>query len=170
MVWLHQTETGDRSELRLQGREEVFWTRIASDPLDCVGIHCTSEDCHVHRARAEAEKADLVVVNHALLLADAAQGGGVLPHYDHLIVDEAHHLEDAATQGLRCEVDGPGLVALLERLAAETVTGKMIGLIADAAARPHLGSAEARLEKAGPLALRARVRAEELFAATTGLV
>jgi Rad3-related DNA helicase len=95
MVWLQQTQTGDRSELRLQGREEVFWARIASDPLDCVGVHCTAEDCFVHRARAEAEKADLVVVNHALLLADAAAGGGILPHYDHLVIDEAHHLEEA---------------------------------------------------------------------------
>ncbi|HYR54395.1 MAG TPA: exonuclease domain-containing protein, partial [Methylomirabilota bacterium] len=79
LVWLHSTESGDRSELRLHGREEVFWARIASDPMDCVGIHCTKEDCYVHRARAEAEAADLVVVNHALLLADAEIGGGLLP-------------------------------------------------------------------------------------------
>ena len=79
LVWLHSTESGDRSELRLHGREEVMWARIASDPLDCVGIHCTKEDCYVHRARAEAEAADLVVVNHALLLADAEVGGGLLP-------------------------------------------------------------------------------------------
>jgi len=75
LVWLHSTESGDRSELRLHGREEVMWARIASDPLDCVGIHCTKEDCYVHRARAEAEAADLVVVNHSLLLADAADWG-----------------------------------------------------------------------------------------------
>src|SRR5207245_2405992 len=71
LVWLHGTESGDRSELRLHGREEVSWARIASDPLDCVGIHCTKEDCYVHRARAEAEAADLVGGNHALRLAGA---------------------------------------------------------------------------------------------------
>src|SRR4029077_5931601 len=87
LVWLHSTESGDRSELRLHGREEVSWARIASDPLDCVGIHCTKEDCYVHRARAEAEASDLVVVNHALLLADAEIGGGLLPEYDHLVID-----------------------------------------------------------------------------------
>src|SRR5258708_33678059 len=69
LVWLHTTESGDRSERRLQGREEVLWTPIASAPLDCGGVRCTSEDCYVHRARAEAEASDLVVVNHALLLA-----------------------------------------------------------------------------------------------------
>src|SRR5205814_1609319 len=45
LLWLHTTESGDRSELRLQGREEVLWTHIASDPLDCVGVRCTAEDC-----------------------------------------------------------------------------------------------------------------------------
>ncbi|HEV2034021.1 MAG TPA: helicase C-terminal domain-containing protein [Candidatus Dormibacteraeota bacterium] len=118
LVWLHSTESGDRSELRLHGREEVFWARIASDPLDCIGIHCTGEDCYVHRARAEAEAADLVVVNHSLLLADAEVGGGLLPPFEHLVIDEAHHLEEAATRGLRQEIDGPGLLALLERLAS----------------------------------------------------
>ncbi|HEX6350796.1 MAG TPA: helicase C-terminal domain-containing protein [Candidatus Dormibacteraeota bacterium] len=157
MVWLHQTATGDRSELRLQGREEVLWNRIASDPLDCVGIHCTAEDCFVHRARAEAEKADLVVVNHALLLADAASGGGVLPHYDHLIVDEAHHLEDAATSGLRQEVDGQGLLALLDR---------QLGLIEAIRLQPALGSTvglEQALAVAGPSAQRGRERATAFF-------
>src|SRR5207247_1270958 len=99
LIWLHTTESGDRSELRLHGREEVLWNRIASDPLDCVGIHCTKEDCYVHRARAEAETADLVVINHALLLADVEVGGGLLPEFDHLVIDEAHHLEEAATRG-----------------------------------------------------------------------
>ena len=74
LMWLHTTESGDRSELRLYGREEVLWAQIASDPLDCVGIHCTKEDCYVHRARAEAEASNLVVVNHSLLLADAEVG------------------------------------------------------------------------------------------------
>ncbi|HEY8641575.1 MAG TPA: exonuclease domain-containing protein [Candidatus Dormibacteraeota bacterium] len=154
MVWLQQTQTGDRSELRLQGREEVFWARIASDPLDCVGVHCTAEDCFVHRARAEAEKADLVVVNHALLLADAAAGGGILPHYDHLVIDEAHHLEEAATSGLRQEVDGQGLLALLDRLAREE-GGRTLGLIEEIRLQPGLGAStgvETALAEAAPAA------------------
>jgi DNA polymerase-3 subunit epsilon/ATP-dependent DNA helicase DinG len=165
LVWLNQTATGDRSELRLQGREEVLWARIASDPMDCIGIYCTAADCYVHRARAEAERADLVVVNHALLLADAAQAGGVLPHYEHLVVDEAHHLEDAATQGLRQEVDGPGLMALLDRLAAKAGDGSPAGLIREIAAKPHLGTNADDLEQASQLALAAHQRTRDLFAA-----
>ena len=165
LVWLHSTESGDRSELRLHGREEVSWARIASDPLDCVGIHCTKEDCYVHRARAEAEAADLVVVNHALLLADAEIGGGLLPEYDHLVIDEAHHLEDAATRGLRQEVDGPGLQALLERLG-----GPNPGLLSELRRQPHLGASDQAFAEATPLALVASERVRELFALAVGWV
>jgi predicted DnaQ family exonuclease/DinG family helicase len=162
MVWLHDTATGDRSELRLQGREEVLWAQIGSDPLDCVGVRCTAEDCFVHRARAQAERADLVVVNHALLLADAETGGNLLPAFDHLVVDEAHHLEDAATSGLRTEIDGPGLSALLQRLAAGE-PGRYQGLIPEILGAPRLGSQNDPLEKALPASLAARARTEALF-------
>ncbi len=185
LVWLHSTESGDRSELRLYGREEVSWARIASDPLDCVGIHCTKEDCYVHRARAEAEAADLVVVNHALLLADAEIGGGLLPEYDHLVIDEAHHLEDAATRGLRQEVDGPGLQALLERLGsgnplpredrnaiqagAPHVVGSP-GLLLELRQLPHLGASDDAFAEAMPLTVTAGERVRELFALAVGWV
>ena len=165
LVWLHSTESGDRSELRLHGREEVMWARIASDPLDCVGIHCTKEDCYVHRARAEAEAADLVVVNHALLLADAEIGGGLLPPFDHLVIDEAHHLEEAATRGLRQEVDGPGLLALLERLASADG-----GLLSELARQPHLGASSEALDAAVPLSLSAAQRVRDLFEMAVGWV
>jgi Rad3-related DNA helicase/DNA polymerase III epsilon subunit-like protein len=160
LTWLNETDSGDRSELRLQGKEEVFWARVASDPMDCVGVFCTAEDCYVHRARAEAERADLVIVNHALLLADAAQGGGVLPDFQHLVVDEAHHLEDAATQGLRREADGSAMVALLERL------GVLIGAVA---AQPRLGAGE-ELASATATAEDARRRVTSLFEFAAELV
>jgi DNA polymerase-3 subunit epsilon/ATP-dependent DNA helicase DinG len=164
LVWLHGTESGDRSELRLQGHEEVLWTRIASDPLDCVGVHCTSEDCYVHRARAEAEASNVVVVNHALLLADAEVGGGLLPDFDHLVVDEAHHLEEAATQGLRQEIDGPGIDALLERLASQPAgVAQPRGLLQELRETPRLGTSSRSLDDAMPLALAARSRVFDLF-------
>jgi predicted DnaQ family exonuclease/DinG family helicase len=166
LVWLHSTESGDRSELRLHGKEELLWTRIASDPLDCVGIHCTGEDCYVHRARAEAEASDLVVVNHALLLADAELGGALLPPFEHLVVDEAHHLEEAATQGLRQEVDGPGISALLDRLAVEGGAG----LLAELRRQPHLGAAGDALGQGRPLAVAATARVRALFALATDWV
>ena len=161
LLWIHETETGDRSELRLHGREEVLWAHIASDPLDCVGVNCRREDCFVHRAREEAGKADLVIVNHALLLADSQTEGGLLPPYEHLIVDEAHHLEDAATQGLRSEVEGSGVEALLERLATERA-GRT-GLLTELLARPRLDASSEDLAEAERQAGSARARVSDLF-------
>src|ERR1700687_3420172 len=163
LMWLHTTESGDRSELRLHGREEVLWAQIASAPLDCVGIHCTKEDCYVHRARAEAEASDLVVINHALLLADAEVGGGLLPDFAHLVVDEAHHLEEAATRGLRQEVDGPGLLALLERLASDGTADGPRGLLGELQKQPHLGASDEAFGDAIPMSLVAGQRVRELF-------
>lgn len=165
LIWLHSTESGDRSELRLYGKEEVLWSQIASDPLDCVGVHCTREDCYVHRARAEAETAHLVVINHALLLADAETGGELLPEHEHLVIDEAHHLEEAATRGLRQEVDGPGLLALVERLASQDPAGTQEGLLHELRKEPHLGASGDAFSKAFPMSLAAGVRVRELFAA-----
>jgi predicted DnaQ family exonuclease/DinG family helicase len=162
LLWLHTTSSGDRSELRLHGREEVLWANIASDPLDCVGIHCTKQDCYVHRARAEAEASNLVVINHALLLADAEVGGGLLPDFDHLVVDEAHHLDDAATRGLRQEVDGPGVLALLERLASATAE-KSQGLLGELRRQPHLGASDDAFARAIPMSLAAGERVRNLF-------
>jgi predicted DnaQ family exonuclease/DinG family helicase len=162
LLWLHTTSSGDRSELRLHGREEVLWANIASDPLDCVGIHCTKQDCYVHRARAEAEASNLVVINHALLLADAEVGGGLLPDFDHLVVDEAHHLDDAATRGLRQEVDGPGVLALLERLASATAE-KSQGLLGELRRQPHLGASDDAFARAIPMSLAAGERVRILF-------
>jgi Rad3-related DNA helicase/DNA polymerase III epsilon subunit-like protein len=173
LMWLHTTESGDRSELRLHGREEVLWAQIASDPLDCVGVHCTKEDCYVHRARAEAEASNLVVVNHALLLADAEVGGGLLPDFDHLVIDEAHHLEEAATRGLRQEVDGPGLRALLDRLGSTSPLagevgrspggGTPSGLLAELRRQPHLGSSDEAFGDALPQSQVAGRRVREFF-------
>jgi len=167
LVWLHDTRTGDRSELRLQGPEEVYWVRVASDPLDCAGLRCREEDCFVHRARAAAEQADLVVVNHALLLADVATGGSLIPEYQHLVVDEAHHLEDAATQSLRCEVDGPGLQALLQRLVVEDGGHRRTGLIPEMRLQPPLGASDESLADAEQAALAAVPRCADLFEAAT---
>jgi predicted DnaQ family exonuclease/DinG family helicase len=101
LIWAHQSEVGDRSELRLAGRDSEFWEKVGSTVDDCLGPACHNwrdGRCFMVKARVEAREANLVIVNHALLLSDADSGGAVLPEFHHLIVDEAHHLEEAATQ------------------------------------------------------------------------
>ncbi len=100
LFWLGRTDTGDRAELQLRRDEDAAWRRISAHEGGCMTMQCAyvrDGSCFLFRARKQAEAAHVLVVNHALLLADVAAGGNVLPEYRHLVVDEAHHLEDQAT-------------------------------------------------------------------------
>jgi predicted DnaQ family exonuclease/DinG family helicase len=103
LVWLAQTRHGDRSEIKLNGFDELFWERAASTADDCLAAHCENyktQRCFYWNSRRGAQDADLVVTNHALLLADTLNGGSVLPPHTHLVVDEAHQLEETAVEAL----------------------------------------------------------------------
>ena len=104
LVWLPQSETGDRTEITLSGaRDYAVWERLSAKDEGCTTERCASQmggTCPFYLARRAAESAHLIVVNHALLLADVASENRVLPEYRYLIIDEAHHLEEATTKGL----------------------------------------------------------------------
>ena len=119
LVWLSQTTTGDRAELRLAGQEEGLWRRVESDSDDCLGAACANwrdRRCHMVAARRAAADADIVVTNHALLLADAERQGQVLTEYSALVVDEAHRLEEAATQQLGARLRAVDMLTVIDRL------------------------------------------------------
>lgn len=104
LVWLQESESGDRGEINLNGAaERAVWSRISAADENCGGETCVRRMggiCPFHRVYQAAESAHIVVVNHALLLADVATGSRVLPEYQYLIVDEAHHIEAATTSAL----------------------------------------------------------------------
>src|SRR2546423_4054977 len=103
LVWLAQTHNGDRTEIKLNGFEELFWLRAASTPDDCLAAHCENykaQKCFYWNSRRAAQDADVIVTNHALLLADALAGGSVLPPHEHLVADEAHQLDETAGDAL----------------------------------------------------------------------
>jgi predicted DnaQ family exonuclease/DinG family helicase len=119
LLWLPQTETGDRAELRLSPAEEMLWYRFSAQNENCLTSSCPfvlDGSCFLVRARQRAEAAHLVVVNHALLLSDIAVGGRVIPSYDNLIVDEGQHLEDETTRQLGFEAREVDLLSYLDRL------------------------------------------------------
>ena len=96
-VWLQNTKSGDRSEITLAGRDAGSWGKIsAADKGWCSGLR-ENVTCFLKSSRERAEQAHIIVVNHALLLADLMHGGSLIPEYQHLIIDEAHNLEDEAT-------------------------------------------------------------------------
>ncbi len=106
--WLSETKSGDRAELNLNAREEDFWLNICADSDSCPGSECKYHygPCFVAGARREAESSGLIIANHALLFSDIKTGNMVLPDYGPLIIDEAHHLEDSATDQLGRRVSG----------------------------------------------------------------
>jgi len=104
LVWLQDNQSGDRAQISLNGPGERYvWTHLSADDEGCSLENCikrTGGTCPFYLVRQSAQNAHLLIVNHALLLADVATGNRVLPDYEYLIVDEAHHLEDATTNAL----------------------------------------------------------------------
>ena len=101
--WSKRTETGDRAEIADLPEDLPFWGEIAATSENCIGTECPRyTECFVTRMRSRAVDSNLVVVNHHLLCADAAVRqsayGEVIPECSYAIVDEAHQLEDVATQ------------------------------------------------------------------------
>lgn len=99
LVWQATTVTDDCSEIHLNRDDYLIWDfELCSDQKYCGPKKCKSfGDCYLHRARKKAEEADIIIVNHALLCADLEHEGGLLPDYQYLVVDEAHHFENACT-------------------------------------------------------------------------
>jgi len=101
--WAAKTETGDRAELQDLPEDVPFWNDVSATAETCLGSECKRYDeCFVTRMRQRAAESDVVIVNHHLLCADAAVRqnafGEVIPACTHAILDEAHQLEDVATQ------------------------------------------------------------------------
>jgi DNA polymerase-3 subunit epsilon/ATP-dependent DNA helicase DinG len=121
LIWLEQTETGDRAELRLSREEESVWRRLSAEGADCTSSnspYVVDGSCFLQKARKTAEASHVVVANHALLLSDKARGGRVLPAYSRLIIDEAHHLEDEATRQFGFASGERAISELLDRCEA----------------------------------------------------
>jgi len=88
--------------------------------------------CFLYRAKKRADAAHVLVVNHALLLSDVAAGGNVLPEYRHLVVDEAHHLEDQATNQFGFSASEVDLLNWLDAVHLRGGRGAESGLAATA--------------------------------------
>ncbi len=122
--WAARTTDGSLADLATPPRPEV-WDEVAAEPDLCGRLKCDHFDkCFLFRARRAAAQADVIVVNHHLLMSDLAvrraqqnwSDAAVLPAYRRLVIDEAHHVEDAAQSHLGTTVTRRGLVRLLNRL------------------------------------------------------
>lgn len=109
MVALSLNGSVDRSSLTLRGLDEhIAWSRLSAEDEGCSLERCRTimgGTCPYYRARRNAERAHLLIVNHALLISDMTAESNVLPPFTRLIIDEAHQFEDALTSGLTFRAD-----------------------------------------------------------------
>jgi ATP-dependent DNA helicase DinG len=146
--WVEDTETGDRAEIDDLPEDLPFWNDIAATTENCIGAECPRyNDCFVVRMRQRAAESDVVIVNHHLLCADAAVRkstfGEVIPRCANAIVDEAHQLEDVATQYFGLAVSNYRIEDLVRD--AERALGAK--LVADGERRASLGHDAQRLRE-----------------------
>lgn len=161
LIWRSVTESGDRSELNLMGAEGALWPRVSADDETCDARRCArvSGGCYLQRARELAARSGIVIANHALLLYDARMRSALLPEAEHVVVDEAHRLEDVASDVFGYRLEEPRLRRDLDRVARSP--------LAVAALRDE------RVEKAEALRAeleRAREMAVDTFAALRSLL
>ncbi|MCC6147157.1 MAG: DEAD/DEAH box helicase family protein [Anaerolineaceae bacterium] len=132
MVWLWEGGSGDRTEINLNGPvERDLWLRLSAEDEGCKPEACLGRmegTCPFFLAHQTAQNAHLIIVNHALLLADIAAGSRILPDYNYLIVDEAHHLEEATTNALSFHVTQGDITRLLRELGGTSsgVLGRLL--------------------------------------------
>ena len=124
-AWRHRTISGDKAELIDVPEDSPVWPLVTSTADNCLGQKCPEyAKCHVVQARRAAQEADLVVVNHHLLLADLAmkEEGFVefLPGAEAVILDEAHQVPDLATQFFGVSLGSRELERLIDEARAAT--------------------------------------------------
>ena len=171
--WAARTADGTVSDLPVAPRSEV-WDEVAAEPDLCLRAKCPLFDrCFLFKARRVAAQADVIVVNHHLLLADLAvrraqqnwSDAAVLPAYARLVVDEGHHLEDAAAAHLGTAVSRRALQRLFARLDRRgkgllTALVERLSLKSDLLSTASLDLVHGRLE---PAVLAAREKGALLF-------
>jgi ATP-dependent DNA helicase DinG len=123
LEWSHHTADGSRSDLSIQPKLTV-WEKVACESDNCARLRCSFyNNCFFYNARREAASADLLIVNHHLLFADLAvrsetgrfTDAAVLPGYSRIILDEAHNVEEVATNYFGSQISKFGLIRLLGR-------------------------------------------------------
>ena len=121
--WSRQSETGDRAELSNLPESLSFWRHIDARSESCLGQKCPDFDaCFITRMRNRAQEADIVVVNHHLFFADLSlrngNYGSVLPDYTAVILDEAHLVEEVASEYFGAQVSNYQIDDLVRDLGA----------------------------------------------------
>ncbi|MCX6058341.1 MAG: exonuclease domain-containing protein [Chloroflexi bacterium] len=169
IVWKLENDSGDRNELNLTGPiEREVWGRLSAEDDACTTETCLgrmSGTCAFHRAKQAALSAHLLIVNHALLLSDVSTGSKVLPEYDYLIVDEAHHMENAVTGALSFRMTQNDLERMLKELGGSSagLLGRLLTETHDALRPSDFGLLQQKSKRATDQAFRLEQITKEFF-------
>lgn len=135
-AWENKTREGSRSDLQ-KAPSPGIWDKVGAEQDTCNMNECPHfQDCHFFKARRTAGDAHILIANHNLLFADLAvradtenySSQAVLPHYGRVILDEAHHIEEVATEYFAEELSWMDLLRTMARIASEKqgqVQGKL---------------------------------------------
>jgi len=126
VLWAEETATGDISENTAfdPSRNASLWGKVCSESGSCRSQRCKNNGrCFANAIRKEAQKSHLVVVNHSLLFSDMSSENGILGEFDHLILDEAHHIERVAASYLGRELTVWRVRNLTEQLRSSGLAG-----------------------------------------------
>ncbi len=126
LTWVSETESGDYEELNLSISGKYLWNDIKSESESCLNRKCPwFNDCFYHRAKQRAQRADLVITNHSLLLTSIKNEQPILPRYSRLIIDEAHQLEPVAVKQLGYEISYLQIINQLNKLFKDENNGTL---------------------------------------------
>jgi len=118
--WIELTTTGDNRELKLNKEEVGYWSKVRAGEERCLGHNCRwYSSCYLTRLKEKARNSHLLIVNQSLLFSDLISNNKILPEYDYLIIDEAHHLEEEATKAISITNSFSAWQKLLESIDLE---------------------------------------------------
>lgn len=167
LLWLPHTKSGDVAELNLRTPgERIAWSRLNAEN-SCTADHCASEFCPLHLVKRQSEMAHLLVVNHSLLLANIANEQMVLPPFVDVVIDEAHHLESAVTDGLSFRADKRFLDTILEEVGQPRggILGDLVSRVQPNVPADFVAKLVSLIETMREQATLGRVRLDEFFEA-----
>jgi ATP-dependent DNA helicase DinG len=145
----NETETGDRMELPELADDASIWREICSTKETRIGAKCPNAGtCFVTWARQQAQRARIVIVNHHLYFADVAtrqRGGALLPKHDLVVFDEAHGIEDVATEFFSMQVSS----RQIDRLVTDALRTVESARLVDDPAENRRETLAARIKRSG---------------------
>ncbi len=175
LIWTLESQSGDKSEITLRGNvEHEVWNRFTAQDDNCSYDRCEAQMegvCPFYKARKTAEEAQLIIVNHVLLLSDVLTNSRVLPEYEYLVIDEAHQLEEAVTNSLTIRIDASTLIRYLSDLGTpqKGLFHEIINTLKDNLAPTDLQSVTSYIQSVGEALVVMRSHVSSVFKAFSGI-